>query len=193
MEKEYETELEKRDVLRLNNQESNRLTKECLTLALIYLMNEKPYDKITITELVKRSGVSRTAFYRNYSSKDDILSELGKEVTSILCGILENPEYNNDLYGMFLECFNAIRDNHEIIELMISADIPFNTVFTNGSVISYRYPADSPLESYCRIAAESALYAMIISWLKGGMSETADEMAGISVKIFDGIEKTIKR
>ena len=38
--KAYKTELEKREILRLNNEESNKLTKECLSMALIYLMNE---------------------------------------------------------------------------------------------------------------------------------------------------------
>ena len=62
---ELMTEIKKRDVLRMSNEASNKLTKECLQMALIYLLNEKPIEKITITELVKRSGVSRTAFYRN--------------------------------------------------------------------------------------------------------------------------------
>ena len=61
--------------------------------------NKKAYK----TELEKRAGVSRTAFYRNYSVKEDILKEIGQEVTNKLCLILENPEHKNDLYSMFLE------------------------------------------------------------------------------------------
>ena len=101
--KAYKTELEKREILRLNNEESNKLTKECLSMALIYLMNEMDFNKITITDIVKRAGVSRTAFYRNQSVKEDILKEIGQEVTNELCRILENPEHKNDLYSMFLE------------------------------------------------------------------------------------------
>ena len=40
------TELQKRDVLRMSNEESNRLTRECLQTALIQLMSEKPFDQI---------------------------------------------------------------------------------------------------------------------------------------------------
>ena len=53
----------------LSNKEANKVTRECLQTALIQLMSQKPFEKITITELVRRSGVSRTAFYRNYESK----------------------------------------------------------------------------------------------------------------------------
>ena len=35
--------------------------------------------------------------------KEDILKEIGHEVTNELCRILENPEHKNDLYSMFLE------------------------------------------------------------------------------------------
>ncbi len=54
-------------------QGSRQLTKECLQLALVDLMAEKPFEKITVTELVLKSGVSRQSFYRNYESKEDIL------------------------------------------------------------------------------------------------------------------------
>ena len=75
------TAAKRNDALRMSNKESNRFTRECLQTALIYLMGEKSFEKISISELVRRSGVSRTAFYRNYSSKEEILNEA---CTSIL-------------------------------------------------------------------------------------------------------------
>ena len=70
--KEPLTEMQKKEVLRMNNKESNQLTRECLQLALMHLMGEHPYEKITVSEIVRRAGVSRTAFYRNYTDKEDI-------------------------------------------------------------------------------------------------------------------------
>lgn len=58
------------------------MAKECSTRpmavdyiyeALIELMRQKPYDEITITDITKKAGVSRMAYYRNYRDKDDIL------------------------------------------------------------------------------------------------------------------------
>ena len=70
-----QTELEKKDILRLSNEEANRITRECLRIALMKLMSEKDFSKITITELTSLAGVSRTAFYRNYNSKEEIIEE----------------------------------------------------------------------------------------------------------------------
>ena len=53
-----ETELQKHAVLRLSNEESNKLTRECLRTALIKLMEQKPFDQISIKDIVKKSGVS---------------------------------------------------------------------------------------------------------------------------------------
>ncbi|HIS07210.1 MAG TPA: TetR/AcrR family transcriptional regulator, partial [Candidatus Choladocola avistercoris] len=51
------------------------MTKECLYTALLLLMEKKPYEDITITEIAKKAGVSRMSYYRLYKSKDDILEQ----------------------------------------------------------------------------------------------------------------------
>lgn len=44
---------------RLGNKESNKITRECVETALIQLMKTKPFEAITITDIVQRAGVSR--------------------------------------------------------------------------------------------------------------------------------------
>ena len=51
-----------------SNQEANQITRESIETALLHLM-------------VKKAGVSRNAFYRNYKSKEEIL-ELAYERAS---------------------------------------------------------------------------------------------------------------
>ena len=63
------------DILHKNNRESNEITRECIENALIELMKKKKFEDITITDICEKAGVSRTSYYRNYESKDDILSE----------------------------------------------------------------------------------------------------------------------
>ncbi|MFA9379232.1 MAG: TetR/AcrR family transcriptional regulator [Lachnotalea sp.] len=59
-----------------SNKETNRLTREAICTALVLLLKEQPFGKIAITDIVKRAGVSRTAYYSNYSSKQEILIDL---------------------------------------------------------------------------------------------------------------------
>lgn len=52
---------------------TNADTRECIESALILLMQEKPFPQITIQEIIRRAGVGRSSYYRNYSSKENIL------------------------------------------------------------------------------------------------------------------------
>ena len=44
--------------------------------ALLSLMAEKEYNKITITDITKRAGLARPTFYLHYKTKEDVLSEI---------------------------------------------------------------------------------------------------------------------
>lgn len=43
--------------------------------ALIQLLEDIPYENITISKLAETAQLSRRTFYRNYSTKDDIINE----------------------------------------------------------------------------------------------------------------------
>ena len=42
--------------------------------ALLTLMKEKPYSRISVSEICKRAGVSRQTFYTLFSSKDNVIA-----------------------------------------------------------------------------------------------------------------------
>ena len=52
---------------------AHRLAVDCIYEALVILMETKPYKEITITDITRKAGVSRMAYYRNFQDKDDIL------------------------------------------------------------------------------------------------------------------------
>ena len=176
--------IEERNVLRLNNAESNRLTRECLTTALMQLMKEKPIDKITITELVKRSGVSRTAFYRNYSSKEDILESAREEIIQITNGFLAKPELKENSYLWFKECFNIVQENAEIIKTIIDANLPVSSFWEGRSMLETLYPSGDRLKRYRNHAMAAAFQRVLCLWVEDGMVEPMEEMAELCSLVF---------
>jgi AcrR family transcriptional regulator len=50
-----------------------QLTKESITESLLLLLKVKDYAAITVTDLTRKAGVSRMAFYRNFKDKDQVL------------------------------------------------------------------------------------------------------------------------
>ena len=72
---------------------TNQLVKECLYTSLMLLMEQKEFQNITITDIAKKAGVSRMAYYRNYETKEAILEERAeKAFQEFKCMIEGEPE-----------------------------------------------------------------------------------------------------
>jgi len=48
-------------------------TKSWIFDALMLLMDEKPYEKITVSDIADKAGVARPTFYRNFDDKDEVV------------------------------------------------------------------------------------------------------------------------
>ncbi len=172
-----QTELEKRDVLRMSNKESNRMTRECLQTALIALMGQKPFDKITISELVRRSGVSRTAFYRNYDTKEDILNELGDVFMEVIAKSFANNRFEKDRRGWYYDFFHIIKKNASIFRLMLDAHMLNTSIFSTYAMFKKLDPYSETIAHYKFLAWEGALSTITVHWFEDGMKESIDFMA----------------
>lgn len=61
--------------LKEHNEKLKAIISESLQQALILLMEKKQYKDITITELCKKAGVSRMAFYSNMKQRTICLKQ----------------------------------------------------------------------------------------------------------------------
>ena len=171
------TELEKRDILRMSNKESNRMTKECLQTALITLMGQKPFDKITISEIVRKSGVSRTAFYRNYETKEDILNEVSDVFTNGMIQSFKDKRFLTDRYEWYLAFFRIIKENASLFRLLLQAHMLNNTLISTYSMIGRLDHHDNVISHYDFLAWEGALSTVTLHWFQDGMKESVEFMA----------------
>lgn len=49
-------------------------TRRSLQHALFALTQERPYDEVTVGDIVERAGVNRSSFYQHYSDKETLLA-----------------------------------------------------------------------------------------------------------------------
>lgn len=65
--------------------------------ALFQLIQQKPFEKITISELCKKACLDRCTFYRNFKNKNDVLlfyvTSLQDEYLSLLKSIQDRTFY----------------------------------------------------------------------------------------------------
>ena len=43
--------------------------------ALVNIMQQKAYDKISVSDIVKKAGVSRMTYYNYYGPKDELVKD----------------------------------------------------------------------------------------------------------------------
>lgn len=93
------------------------------------LLEEKKYEDISVKEILGRSGVSRTAFYANFESKDHLLVKLSdlifEEVFSYQSALMNKGQiydYKYLIYGVFLN-FNKHKELLKAVFLSSAASL----------------------------------------------------------------------
>ena len=83
-------------------------SKRLLREALVALLQEKDYSRITVTELVERADLNRSTFYAHYNDISDLMGEIVADVSDNLFavlqsafsgGFLQHPEPTLELLG----------------------------------------------------------------------------------------------
>ena len=161
----------------LSNKEANKVTRECLQTALIQLMSQKPFEKITITELVRRSGVSRTAFYRNYESKDEILNEVCRSFIDSMSASFSDPTFQKDPVLWYRCFFQDIWDHAMLFGLLLEAHMLNTSAFTSSYSLVKKDHDGEPASLYRYLAWEGAFSTIVVRWFQGGRKESIDFMA----------------
>jgi Transcriptional regulator len=176
-------------VKRYSNSETNRLTREAICTALVLLMKEQSFHKISITDIVKRAGVSRTAYYSNYSSKQEILNDLvGTLIFQVDQKLLP---YTDQQTGKAKEpkkfikiMFEVFHEQKEIYKTLYQAQFNY-IILERLTETMLSQVQDKSDENIYRIYFNAgALYHVFSKWIQSDMSKSIDEMTEICLKIY---------
>ena len=172
-----------------NNILQNQITKESIFTSLMILMEQKNFKEITITEMTKKAGVSRMAFYRNYNVMEDIiicyLDELLQEYSNQLLDFGEIDQYKSIcLY------FSYFRKHEKLLTNLINSNLDnlllerciklFNSLCKE---IVCKKSFSPKKESYAIEFIAGGLYRLLIIWAENGMKESDEDMATLVCNI----------
>ena len=85
-------------------------TRDALGDALMALMQEKPFETITVQDVLDRAHVSRSTFYSHYSDKDDLLMSDADEFFESLAMALSVRDDKSDRVFPVQEFFAHLID-----------------------------------------------------------------------------------
>lgn len=160
-----------------SNEEAKRFSKECIFTALMSLMEQKPFEKISITEIAQKAGVSRNAVYRNFNTKEEILKD---SISGITAGFIESLKTRSfasyDDYT--LEVFRHLNETKDIGLAMVKADMTW-ILFDSFMMFRGRFEVDDRIKSYYENYRIGAIFYLYITWLENGCRETPEELVQI--------------
>jgi AcrR family transcriptional regulator len=161
--------------------ESNKLAKECIVTALIELMKAHDFHSITITDLTKKAGVSRMAYYRNYTSKEDILNKFVDEVGADIHEKLPLIKTETDLYNYYYALLDQLSSYNDLAITTYKAGLGevILSQITKQMTLTFPPQNNSPAERYRCLYLSGAFYNIFIEWLKNGQKESCADMARI--------------
>ena len=163
------------ETLRLSNEESNRLTRECLRTAIMKLMGEHPLEKISVNDIVSLAGVSRMAFYRNYGTKEALADDLCMDLANRLEENLRREFLNGDRELWYQHFFERMYNNKDYLKILFSHRPPIKV----HDMIERLFPGIPVEDRYYYIGRCGAVHTIFKEWYQSGMKESPEEMGSL--------------
>ena len=180
----------------MNRQESKyQYTASLMDEALMFLLEQKDYDAITVKEICQKAGVNRSTFYLHYETMNDLLEEtigmindrfktsLSYVQTDDLCNVVLTSEQYLRPY------LNFIKENRRAYKVIHQKDHLFNSQKTfDGFYRSIFSPAltnfgvkDSE-KKYVFAFYTQGTVAIIGKWIEGDCRDDMDMIIDLIMK-----------
>lgn len=160
---------------------TNEFLRECIADALLILMKEKEISAITISEIAELADVGRATYYRNFSSKEDVLSfKLGLLFAqgAERFNLVESRNTEELMTGFFA----LLLSEKEIIKILYQGNL--SHIFQKFFYELFVPKANSDTFLLYKMAGTSfLLFGIVNEWIKREFRETPEQMKDITVNV----------
>jgi len=168
--------------------------------ALLSLLEKKPFEYITISEICEKAEVNRSTFYLHYENTSDLLKEtilyvldnftsyFSVDVKSITTKFancdLQDLKFVNEKY--LHPYLSFIKENQRVFSAVLSQPTAFDSkaifqrLFDNifkPILDRFHYPRDE--QNYVMMFYLNGITAIIMEWLKDGCSKSIEDISAI--------------
>ena len=164
--------------MNVKNNRRRQASVEKITSAFMALLEEKPLNRITVSEICQATGLNRSTFYANfpdvYALADQISRNLEKEIEQLYQG---NITEGFSSHGSIL-LFRHIRDHQTLYKTYFKLDPEGRYPFGYDAALMEELLAGENPEYHVAFFY-SGFNAMVRLWLEKGCRESPEEMMHI--------------
>ncbi|WP_432361541.1 TetR/AcrR family transcriptional regulator [Sporosarcina sp. UB5] len=168
-------------------------TRAMFEEALLGLMEEKDYKKITVMEISERSTLNRATFYLHYYDKDELLEQMLDEALenlriSVQVKDIEFKYDSDNPHPIFIRLFTKMIEQNRFYRIMLVQEkVPYFTESVRAIIETLvekatQYMVEDKIKFNVPVDMSNAYFAsaylgVIIWWLKNDMPYTPEHMA----------------
>ena len=99
--------------------QTDTIIKETLAI----LLNQKnDLNSITVTNLIKKAGISRSSFYTHYNSINDLVESIQNETLEVLSNDISGFNDIDDIYRYIDKIIDILNDNEYFYKSILNSD-----------------------------------------------------------------------
>lgn len=188
--------------------EKNRKTKQLIQTSFIQILENKPFESITIGDITKTAKINRGTFYLHYQDKFDLLdqieqqlfADIGSHIEELQSRYLSTDTFEEEQEHLAAALFSSIERHSPILKIFLSAHgragfhIRFRDAFSEKVRVniekheSFSAALNVPIEYFLSFIT-SAFLGLIEQWIQNGLDKTPQEMTALYIEIISFIQK----
>ena len=149
--------------------------KECLGEAIFSLMDTMDYNKITISDIVKKAGVSRATWFRKFNNKEEAISFVFNKKWQNWIDSYKGTINNKISYTDAKFSFNFFLKNKDYCTKLYKAGLQ-NLLVKNLVFMINSVTANETLDIYYKNFWGFAFFGVVNCWIERGFSESIEQM-----------------
>lgn len=167
----------------------NYSVKRLIEQAFMDLLDEKAYIDISVTDIVKKAMVSRTSYYRHFSSINDIVESITDNmVNEFFTDLVPMFDHNDDvkLRNYLNRYFTELKERYKPFPSAISRrhNIIFYRLHEKLSNLDSHSHVPSTIDERYSISAKmSLIHGIGNRWLENNTPESVDEMVDYTMRV----------
>ncbi|MBO4900768.1 MAG: TetR/AcrR family transcriptional regulator [Lachnospiraceae bacterium] len=164
--------------------------------AFFALLKEKEFDKITVSDIVKKAGVVRSTFYNHYENVPALVEAAEDRSINDIFRMMESFQPKDDraiCSSYFLAICNYAKSNPFVANLIRSprgdaffekAITMFHEYVTELTSVSADRKATGETFSYMIAGMIGTVLGILHKWISDGFTEPAEKISDVLAQIF---------
>ena len=150
-------------------------TEKRIMSAILALMAERPYEEISISDIVLRAQVGRSSFYRHFNSREDVVRRHMKAILEKWGEEFEALGRPEELGPSLLRHFYGNREFYLLLHRSGLGSLLLEAI--RGAMELDRKPDQ---EAYPLSWFAGGLYGLVDEWLRRGMTATPEQLGSMA-------------